>query len=465
MSGLKLVIFILIPLSLISCALHKIDESPESELPEYSRYTDPPEQTSAVEEKWWTVFNDDTLDSIMDVALKDNYEISIFASRYRQAVALTKQARAIRLPQVQGEAAQTLRQDGDDFRAITDLGGALAWEVDLFNRLGYNERAFESDARASLEDLQALRLSLSAEIADTYYSAIEEKLKLLLLQDQEERDRLLLELTELRFAQGSASAVDILQQKSQLEDTVSFIPVSEAALRVFENRLDVLLGTVPDGADITSDGSEFPILQNPPAIGIPSELLLNRPDLRALKDRLIAADNRIGEAIADRLPNISLTGSYFYRAGSSDPTSPVGILLGTLIQPLLDWGLREAEVTRNKELYQERLAEFAQLYITAIEDVESSIYLERKQKELLAVLKSRREVLQQTANETRNRYIQGLTDYLPVLTAVQELRQIDRDIITQERVLITYRIRLFRAIGAPVGYDEGLGIALSGTEE
>lgn len=465
MSGLKLLFLLVLPLSLASCALHKIEESPETELPEYSEFTDSPEQTSALELKWWTAFNDETLNSIMDTALRDNYELAIFVSRYRQALALTKQARAIRLPQVDGEAAQTLRQDDDDFRAVTDIGGALAWEVDLFNRLGYNESAFESEALASFEDLQALRLSLSAEIADTYYSAIEEKLKLSLLQDQEERDRLLLELTELRFAQGSASAVDILQQKSQLEDTVSFIPVSEAALRVFENRLDVLTGTAPDGADITSDGSEFPLLGNPPAVGIPSELLLNRPDLRAVKDRLIAADNRIGEAIADRLPNISLTGSYFYRTGTSDPTSPVGILLGTLIQPLLDWGLREAEVTRNKELYQERLAEFAQLYITAIEDVESSIYLEKKQKELLSILSSRREVLQQTANETRNRYIQGLTDYLPVLTAVQELRQIDRDIITQQRVLVTYRIRLFRAIGAPVGYDEDTNIALTGAQE
>jgi NodT family efflux transporter outer membrane factor (OMF) lipoprotein len=448
-------------LFITACALHTVNEEPEGLLPEYSGYTDPPEAADVAYSEWWKAFNDETLDAIMDTALKDNYQIAQFTARYKQAQALTKQARAIRFPQIDAVVSQSVEFDDKDVNDFTELGGALAWEIDLFNRLGYQQSAFSSETQASLEDLAALRLSLSAEIAETYYSAIEEKLKLSLLRDQEQRDELLLDLTELRFALGAASAVDILQQRSQLEDTISFIPVSEAAYRVFENRLDVLVGTAPDGTDMTPEDGQFPELGSPPPVGVPTDLLLNRPDLRALKYNLIASDNRIGQAIAEMLPNLNLTGSLFYNAGSG-PSSPLGLVVGTLLQPLLDWGLRQAQVTQNRALYEEGLAEFAQAYITAIEDVESSLYLEKKQRELLTVLRSRRDVLQQTANETRYRYMQGLTDYLPVLTAVQELRQIDRNIITQERVLIDYRIRLFRAIGGPVGNSMNKNLASAG---
>jgi outer membrane protein TolC len=128
------------------------------------------------------------------------------------------------------------------------------------------------------------------------------------------------------------------------------------------------------------------------------------------------------------------------------------------VQPLLDWGLREAEVRRNKALYQERLAQFAQAYLSAIEDVENALYLEKKHRTLIERLTSRQRILAQTLVETRNRYIQGLTDYLPVLTAVQDLRDIDREIITRTRELVQFRVRLFRALGGPVTSksDDGL---------
>lgn len=448
---------------LTGCSVHEVNEEPGELLPQYDAYTDPPVDTSVLPTPWWTAFNDKELSAVIEEALGSNYQIAQFVARYEQAQALTVQARALRFPAVDAVADETIDFDDDDFDNFTDLGGALAWEVDIFNRLGYQESAFAAEAEASSEELEAVKLSLSAEIAETYYSAMEEKLRLALLRDQRERDELLLDLTKLRFAQGVSSAVDILQQKSQLEETISLIPTSEAALRVFENRLDVLTGIAPDGRDLTPDEGQFPDLGLPPGVGVPSALLLERPDLKALKYALVAADNRIGQAIAERLPNITLTGDVFYNFGTGS-SGPVGLIIGSLVQPLIDWGLREAQVTQNETLYREQLSVFAEAYITAIEEVENALYLEKKQRELLQVLRSRRDVLQQTANETRHRYMQGLTDYLPVLTAVQELRQIDRNIITQERILIGYRIRLYRSLGGPVE-DETESIAYSGGSE
>jgi outer membrane protein TolC len=156
-----------------------------------------------------------------------------------------------------------------------------------------------------------------------------------------------------------------------------------------------------------------------------------------LRNELIAADAEIGQAIADRLPRITLDGSLFYGDGS-DFSGPAGILLGSIVQPLLDWGARKAEVERSRALYVERLAVFSQAYLQAIEDVENALYQERKQREFLDRLERRRGFLERTVEETRDRYTNGLTDFLPVLDAIKELQRIERIIVRQQRALLAF---------------------------
>lgn len=113
------------------CAVHKVDEEPQALLPEYMEYTDPPAETAALPSPWWKAFNDDNLSSLIEVALRENYQVSEFVSRYEQAEALTAEARALRFPAVNAEAAETLELDDTDFSDFTELGGALLWEVDV----------------------------------------------------------------------------------------------------------------------------------------------------------------------------------------------------------------------------------------------------------------------------------------------------------------------------------------------
>jgi outer membrane protein TolC len=339
--------------------------------------------------------------------------------------------------------------DGDTRNRLDWVGGALAWEVDVFNRLGSAALARESERVARFEDLEAIRLSLSAEVTDAYFDAIEQRNQLALLEKQIEVDRDLLELTELRFEAGLTASVDVLQQTSVLAETESLVPPTEALLRVSENRMDVLIGKAPDAVNRVDDNDRFVDIKDLPFMGVPSDLLLNRPDLRALKNELIAADAEIGQAIADRLPRITLDGSFFYGDGS-DFTGPAGILLGTIVQPLLDWGARKAEVERSRAVYVERLTIFSQAYLQAIEDVENALYQERKQREFLERLERRRLFLERTVEETRDRYTNGLTDFLPVLDALKEMQRIERIIVRQERALLGFRTQLHRALGGRV---------------
>ncbi len=399
------------------------------------------------DENWWAVFDDSKLAGFILTGLENNYNVLQAVARLAQASALSLQARADRAPQIglAAESEQTWREDGER-EDLFRIGAAFSWEVDVFNRLESIASARESEESARRDDVEAVRLRLSAEIAEAYFDAVGWRNQLALLEKQIVIDTDLLELTQLRFESGLTASVDMLQQSSQLAETESLVPAVEAALRVSENRLDVLMGYPPDGQDRVTDEDSFVDIKELPFIGVPADLLIRRPDLRALRNELVAADMEIGRAIAERLPQITLDGSFFYE----DNLLPSGVaasLIGAFVQPLIDWGKRKAEVERNRALYVEELARFTQRYLEAIEDVENALYQERKQREFLKRLANRLRFLEKTVEETTERYTNGLTDYLPVLGAVKELERLQRVIIQQERALLGFRIQLYRALG------------------
>lgn len=187
----------------------------------------------------------------------------------------------------------------------------------------------------------------------------------------------------------------------------------------------------------------------PFSAGVPSDLLLFRPDLRAELKRLIAADADIAAAIADRLPSLTLgAGGYHSVLDRSGYSGPLGVVSVSLVQPLLDWGARRAEVERNKALYEEQLAHFGSVYLKAIEEVETAIYSEKQQVEYLKRLEKRRDILQETVKQTQLQYLQGISDYLPVLNALVALHTVERSLISAQYDLILYRITLHRALGS-----------------
>ena len=437
-------------LLLSGCQSHTVNTLPEPLQDGGVIYSIPSPRSKPDDQNWWASFNDAKLEELIEKALNRNFDIMRGLARLDQADALTRQARAARLPQVDLEA-NTLRDwaDGETRNRLDRIGGALAWEIDVFNRMGSAELARQTERVARAEDLEAIRLSLSAEVTSAYFDAVGQRTQLLLLEQQIEVDRELLALTELRFEAGLTASVDVLQQNSVLAETESLVPPTESMLRVAENRLDVLIGQAPDALDRVDDNDRFVAIEDLPFIGVPSDLLLNRPDLRALRNELIAADAEIGQAIADRLPRITLDGSLYYGNGL-DFTGPVSMLLGSIVQPLLDWGARKAEVERNRALYVERLAVFSQAYLQAIEDVENALYQEHKQREFLDRLERRHRFLERTVGETRDRYANGLADFLPVLDALKELQRIERIIVRQERALLGFRIQLHRALGGQV---------------
>lgn len=392
-------------------------------------------------------FSDSKLDFLIRQAQQSNLDILQAAARIKQAKFLELQSLSTHLPIVDLQTDFSKDWfDGREQKTENNIRGSLSWELDLFNRLGFEQEARRFETKAREEDLRAIYVSLNSEIAHSYYSAIASHKHIALLRQQINSDQQLLGLIRQRLDAGVGTNIEVLQQQSQLAENESLIPIEEAHLRIAENRLDILLAKAPDALDRTDSNDQFPQLTDIPPTGVPSDLLLNRPDLLALKNRLIAADAEIGRAIADRLPHISLYGSYSIVNGTSIP-SPVINILSDLVQPLLDWGRRKAEVNRNKALYEEKLAFFIKSYLIAIEEVENTLYQENRQREYIKRLEARRDILSRTVQSAETIYRQGESDYLPVLAAVEDLRIVERSIVSEEYNLILLRIQLYKALG------------------
>ena len=441
---LKLGILIILPV-FVSCSPHAPHKNITPLVTENAAYS----LTSGgiqSQNRWWEALNDPVMDSLIEEALSANLTLKQIHARIEQTVAADTQAASFMFPELNAEASARKEWEADkkdDNTYNTSL--TLAWEIDLWGRISSERRAAMHDIMATREELEAAALILSAGVAETYVQIIEQELQLLLLDQQIKAGETFLELIELRFSYGEASVVDVYQQRQLLASTRSQVPVVKSLLRTLKNRLQVQLGRSPGNLDMNV-ANDFPKLPELPLTGIPVNLLQNRPDLRRIYNEMIAIDYRVAEAVADRFPSIQLSGSAGFTDGFSTSDRLITLLLQAIV-PVIDWDRRSSEVRKREAMFREELARYSESYLVAIEEVENALWQEKYQLELLQALEDQASIARSNLNETRNRYRQGLSDYLPVLTALQSLQRLERDILSGRRQLISIRILLHRSLG------------------
>ena len=445
--GFVLFTFITIAFFLVSCT-YVVDEdvNPLVEAgPSFSLPVDAEEKGG--QKPWWEVLNDPLLNTLITNALADNFTLQQVYARIEQAQAVEKQAGSLLYPSLTGELSGTSKWNANGKYAdnlTIEMG--LSWEVDLWDQLSSSAKAAAYESQAVRDELAAVALLLSTQVADTYFQLIEQRLQLRLLARQIEVGQTFLELIKLRFAYGAASVVDVYQQRQQLAAIRTQLPIVRARLSALNNRLHVFLGMVPSEEELQNT-SELPQLPPLPQLGIPADLLINRPDLKRLHKRLVAADYRVAAAVADRLPGIRLGATTGFQGSDFTSDGLFLSLFGEAIAPLVDWGRRKAEVDKRKAIVKEEIARYSQAYLVAIEEVENALWQEKEQVELIKALDDQLRISRANLSETRNRYVQGLSDYLPVLAALQSMQNLERDILLRQRQLISIRILLYRALG------------------
>ncbi len=426
----------------------------------------PPERFSysgaeVVPDRWWTAFEDPQLNVLIDSALANNLDLAAIWQRFKAARAVAKREGADLWPQVEASAQSALSRPEPDFAGgeNVQLGVSASYEFDLWGRIRTAVQAEKFRATASLSDYRTAAISLSSEIASTWYRLLASKKQLSLAEEQIETNENITKSIRARFGSGQVRAVDILRQLQLLESTKDQKIVFETNVRLLENQLAVLLGNAP-GAILETSEMDFPALPPLPETGLPLELLRRRPDVQSAYDLLLAADMEMASAVRSKYPRLTtrLAGQLRANDFSSLFENWAYSLAGNLLAPLFYGGRLSAEVDRTEAVKNQRLYQYGQTVLTAFRETEDALVQDIKQKERIAILGKQVELAQKTNRQLRLEFLNGLSPYLDVLLALDQEQQLRRDMIEAEAEQLEIRISLYRALAG--GFETGETVQL-----
>jgi NodT family efflux transporter outer membrane factor (OMF) lipoprotein len=407
---------------------------------------------------WWESVGSPELSRLIKAALSDNFSLKEAWFRLEQARSLAVQAGADRYPDLSANAGVELARRrsentfGESFDTIGEetYGAGLVsnYELDLWGRIRSQQEAALLTVDATKADLQTAAITLAAEVADRWVRIVAQRLQKQLLEKQLQNNRIFLDLIELRFRKAMVSALDVYQQRQVVENVRAQIPLVEADIRLLMHELAVLLGRPPQ-SNLELSQMDMPVIGQLPAVGLPADLLANRPDVRAAGVRLQATEWQVSAARANRLPAIRLAAGAQYGRNDLDLLFDTWLLslAANLTAPIFDGGRRAAEVDRTQAEADEHLWAYRRIVLTAIKEVEDALENETRQLEHIEGLVAVKEAAQNGLQEAIGRYRNGLSDYLPVLTQLLVVQDLERDLINQRALLVLYRVGLYRALG------------------
>ena len=403
-------------------------------------------------ERWWTAFGDQRLNTMVDSALQSNFNLATAWQRLRAAQAVVDRESSSLFPDLevmlQGEISQPQRafEDFQQNRSF-QIGLSSVYELDLWGRIRASIQAERFRAHATQADYQAAAISLSAVIVRTWYQLIEARNQLALVEEQIETNQKVLNLIRNRFGGGQIRGVDILRQQQLLESTREQKTYVESRIQVLKHQLAVLMGRVPQ-KEIDYPYRQLPELPPLPATGIPVHLIRRRPDVQSAFNLLQAADQDLAAAISNRYPRVSFSLSYSTAVNDTDNLFQdwAYSLAGNLLAPVFYGGELKAEVDRTEAVKQQRLYEYGQTVLIAFQEVEDALIQEKKQMESIQVIKEQVDLARKTYEQLQIEYFNGMSDYLDVLTALDQEQQLRRDLLSANLILLEYRIALYRAL-------------------
>ncbi len=443
--------------------------------------------------EWWHDFDDPKLDALIDSALVSNLDLVEAVARVEQARAQSGIAWADLFPQVQvgldanrtsqpantgigsifgglaGDSTSTARPSLDRFDFTTysaSLG--FSWELDFWGRARNDGRAAVADLMASRADLHAARLGVLSETISTYFQIVDLGERVRLTRETidvlEEREV----LTETRYDRGLVPSLELYQVRLDLRTVQASLPQFETQLADSEGRMAVLLGRFAGRIDglLGADLDPTPSL-DPINTGIPADLLLQRPDVRAAAERLEAARFRVGARKAQLLPTLSLSGSVGQQSGAVGGLFNAGQwftnLLAGLAAPVFQGGRLRDNVKVAEAQYIQFAAAFGRVVLTAVYEVETSLTRYERERERYAFLTSQRDEAQASADLQARRYASGVAGYTDYLDALRTLLGVRSTLSTAGTEVALARLAVHRALGG--GWTEEAGETIQSTRE
>ena len=389
-----------------------------------------PRDTAALASDWWRLFGDTVLDNLVQRALENNRDVAVAASRVEEARQNLGVVRAQFLPQVGiGVTAEGEYTPQTKIVQTYAVEPSLSWEIALFGQLRNAKRAARAQIASSEWALRGVRLSLAAEVATTYFTLLEYERDLAIARRSCTLRRESAALIDSMFRYGMSDGVALEQARSLVYTAEADIPQYCRAVEQTWLSMGILLGETPSRARLSGAGLRLLTDYRPADIpvGLPSELLKRRPDIRQAHFNMLQAAAQAGQARSARFPSISLTAK-----GGVVSSSIKGLTaanpwawdaLGSVAEPIFGFGkLRNAERAA-MAAYTQSAKTYEQTVLTAFADVEKALvaiatYRSQTERTGELVLSNDR-----IATMTRALYRSGLSDYLDVIDAERSLYQ------------------------------------------
>lgn len=480
--------FLIVPLvlGLFGCASVGPDyQAPEAKTPD--QWHQGLEQGLAAGEAdyrtWWTSLNDPVLDGLIERAAEGNLDLRIAYARINEARARLGITTGQRWPDVNANGALqrervsdgvadpmvTPQKRTDTFRSI-GLDGS--WEIDFWGRVRRSIESAGADYQVSIEDYRDVLVTLYAEVARNYVSVrtLQERIRLALENVRTQRGTL--NLVKERERVGLVPKLDIRQAELNLATSESIVPELEAERIAAINRLSVLLGEPPGTLHAElKDVSPIPGPPEQAPVGLPAELVRQRPDLRRAERDLAAQTARIGVATAELYPRFSLTGAFNYATFTGDQFDSGRKTYS--FGPFFSWNLFDGGRVRNLINAQDARAEqalekYERTLLAALEDVENAMTGFAQERVRSEALDRSVVAAQESVRLVKIQYFQGLTDFQNVLDMERSLfRQQDLAADSEGQVTLNL-VRIYRSLGggwdadAPAGPVKNLNAADEG---
>jgi outer membrane protein, multidrug efflux system len=417
---------------------------------------------AAVRGAWWRRFGDAQLDALQEQALAASPTLEAAVARLAQARASVDVASAGLFPQLalSGRAA---RQKISADRPLTNyntpnfstvqndyaLSFNVSYEADLFGRVRGTVGAAQASAEQAAADLQNVKLVLESDLAANYFNLRELDIELDVLAQSIELQRRALELTSTRHQLGATSGLDVAQQQALLDTTLTQVDVLRRQRDQFEHAIAAL---VARPAPLFALAPEIGPRTAPAVpIGLPADILQRRPDVASAERAMAAANAQIGVARAAYYPNITLGPSLGVESrGLSSLFSASSLLwsLGVSVaQPLFDAGRADANVKIAQAGYQQTVANYKRVVLTAMQEVEDGITGSAALDRALVQARLAEQSAQRVLQLANDRYEGGATTYLEVITAQQSLLGAQRQVaqLLGQRLLVA--VLLVKALG------------------
>ena len=435
--------------------------------------------------RWWDVFDDPTLENLIDLALHNSPDVEEAAARVLEARALRAAAAGELLPFVDATADYTRRRLSETLAGASSLGSggetagesgggtggagafspesdlfqagfALNWELDVFGRLRRRVQAADAELGAEVADFHAVRVALAADVGLAYVDVREFQNRLRIAGENAAIQRRSLDLARARFDNGLTTELDVAEALTALQQTLAAIPDLAEQLQQAQNRLSLLTGRVPGTADgdVGSEG-RVPVPPREVAVGMPVELLRRRPDVRVAERELAAAVALIGAREADLYPRLSLAGTFGFASDEIDDLfdwDSRAFTIGPGVQwPIFRGGTLRALVAAQDAVTLQRIAAYERAVLTALREVEDALVAYARDRDRRAVLGDAVEAARRAVEISEAQYGQGLVNFDRVIDAQRTLFLAEDELARADASVTADLIRLYRALGG--GWD------------